>query len=222
MFDKNWNEIIYKNNKQINKYPYDWIVSKVNRYYLKNKNLKKESVIELGSGTGNNLKFLADFGFGEIIGIEGSKQANKHAKKFLIKNKNIKLLNLDFVKLPLKDNKYLLCIDRGSITHNSLTDIQKTISEVYRVIKPGGYFFSSMFSVNHSQSLLSKKYKNHVRSFANSMGVKNGIRASFFKKNEINKLFSNFQIIEFVHEVNINYIDNNLNTAMWNIIAKKN
>ena len=40
-FDKNWDLNIYKKKKQINQYPYDLVVSFVNRYFKKN-TLKKQ------------------------------------------------------------------------------------------------------------------------------------------------------------------------------------
>ena len=35
MFDKSWENEIYKNKKQINKYPFDWVVSSTNRHIKK-------------------------------------------------------------------------------------------------------------------------------------------------------------------------------------------
>ena len=223
MFDKKWNDEIYLRNKQINKYPYDWVVSRVNRYFSKNiKYLKKETALELGSGTGNNLKFLSEFGFGKVEGVEGSIKAVQYASDFLKKIEGIQIFNLDFINLPMEDEKYIFCLDRGSITHNSIPDIEQTLNEVYRVLKPGGYFFSAMFSSNHSQLSYSKKFDNYVLSFADIMGVKDGIKASFFQKKDIYSLFSKFEIVEFIHEMNINFINEKSSTAMWNIVAKKN
>ena len=58
-FDKKWETKIYKQGKQINQYPYDLIVSFVNKYYKRN-NLKSKNkkALDLGCGTGNNLKFI--------------------------------------------------------------------------------------------------------------------------------------------------------------------
>ena len=70
-FDKNWETKIYKQGKQINQYPYDLVVSFVNRYFKKNI-LKKQKSFRPWM-TGNNLKFLCEFGFNKIYGIEGLK-----------------------------------------------------------------------------------------------------------------------------------------------------
>tara|TARA_A100001011_G_scaffold395611_1_gene491131 strand:- start:4657 stop:5328 length:672 start_codon:yes stop_codon:yes gene_type:complete len=221
MFDNNWNDVIYANNKQVNKYPYDWVVSKVNRYFNSYHLLNEESALELGSGTGNNLGFLSEFGFGQVVGIEGSEEATDLAKNFLKQKNNIKFETYDFVSLPIENNSFIFCLDRGSITHNSISDITKTIEEVHRVLKPGGYFFSSIFSKDHYQWSKTKKHKDYTLSFEDIMGVKGGIIASFFEENDIKNLFSKFDIVEFIHEVNTWHHDKNKSTAMWNIIAQK-
>ena len=48
-FDKNWETKIYKQGKQINQYPYDLVVSFVNRYFKKYIKTKKKFF--LGCGT---------------------------------------------------------------------------------------------------------------------------------------------------------------------------
>ena len=96
-FDKKWDLDIYKKKKQINKYPHDKIVTFINKYFSKKKNiLKKLVALDLGCGTGNNMKFLSEFGFGKVIGIDGSISAVKEAKNFLKRNKNCKIMNGDF------------------------------------------------------------------------------------------------------------------------------
>ena len=35
MFDLGWEKLIYQKNKQINKYPFDWVVSSTNKFIKK-------------------------------------------------------------------------------------------------------------------------------------------------------------------------------------------
>ena len=130
-FDINWDLNIYKKNKQINRYPYDKIVSSINRYFNKKKiSVKKLTALDLGCGTGNNTKFLSEYGFRKVIGIDGSKLAIKIAKNFLKKNRNCKLFVSDFKKINFIKESISVCIDRGSITHNSKkyrTDIFRSL-----------------------------------------------------------------------------------------------
>ena len=221
MFDTNWNSKIYKKSRQINKYPFDWVVSSVNALFIsKIKENRKLNAIELGSGTGNNLKFLKEFGFHKIIGIEGSKSANILAKKFLKNNKSYKLISADFINIPFKDNYFDLCLDRGSITHNDIKSIKQTLTEVKRVLKPGGYFLSSIFSKKHSEYLNSKNKSQTLKVFKDEMNVKSGIKASFFNFLELKRIYKDFEILEAIHEQKIDKINLNDNSAMWNIILR--
>ena len=121
-FDINWEEKVYKKKKQINKYPFDWVVSSVSKYISKN---KKNIAVELGCGTGNNLEFLSSHNYSKIIGVDGSKSAINYAKKKLEKNKKIKLIQADFSQTSFKNVD--LFLDRGSITHNKKKSYQKNI-----------------------------------------------------------------------------------------------
>ena len=77
MFDLGWEKLIYQKNKQINKYPFDWVVSSTNKF-IKRSNL---IALDLGSGTGNNINFLCNYGFKKVYAVEGSKTAFEILKK---------------------------------------------------------------------------------------------------------------------------------------------
>ena len=123
-FDSSWEKEVYSKNKQINEYPFEWIVSSSKKYIRKFKNKK---IVELGSGTGNNLLFFNQLGFKEIVGVEGSKSAVKITKAKFKKNKNIKIILEDFTNVTFSNNYFDLCVDRGSITHNNKQDIKNTL-----------------------------------------------------------------------------------------------
>ena len=87
-FDNQWENQIYKKGKQINSYPFDEVVSDVNRMF-RDLNVSNFKSFRSGCGTGNNSKFLLDYGFGNVIGIDGSKSAIKIARdKISIKSAN--------------------------------------------------------------------------------------------------------------------------------------
>ena len=213
-FDKKWESEIYKKGKQINKYPFDIVVSNVNTLFT-NKKVLKLKAIELGCGTGNNLKFFLDFGFKHVTGIDGSKFAIKEAKKFLKKSK-CQLVLKDFNKYNLGLEKYDLILDRGSITHNNSYDIKKIIKKVNLALTKDGYFISHLFSSKHSEF----KKKKSKEAFKESMGIKDSIEASFFDKKKINKFFKDFKIISLRHSLNED-IKKNYKVSFWNIICKK-
>ena len=213
-FDKNWEKLVYKKSLQINQYPFDWIVSST---FNRIKGFNKKKVLELGCGTGNNLRFFRDLNFKEIIGIDGSKTAIELARKN-IKSKKIKLILDDFSKINFKSNYFDLIVDRGSITHNSKREINQIFEKLYKFLKKDGLFFSRMFSSRH--------YGNHTKiknkSFKDEINSKEGLTTSFFNEHEIKKLFSKFKIISLHLEENKSLIpDNRKNSAWWLIISKK-
>jgi ubiquinone/menaquinone biosynthesis C-methylase UbiE len=215
-FDKNWDLDIYKKRKQINKHPYDKIVSSINRYFNKKKSsVKKLTALDLGCGTGNNTKFLCEYGFRKVIGIDGSRSAIKFAKRFLKKNKNCELFVGDFNNLNFIDRSIGACIDRGSITHNSKKNIDSIILEVYRILKRNSIFISCLFSKDHYAY---QKKKNLF--FKKETGAKSGLVTSFFDKNEIKKLFKNFKTEIIIHEINFDIITNK-KSSMWFVVVKK-
>ena len=211
MFDKNWEINIYKKNRQINNYPTEWVVSNTFKYIK-----KKENCLDVGSGTGNNLHFFLEYGFKNIDSIEGSKTACKIQLKKFKKNKKIKIFNIDFNKFKFKKNYYDLILDRGSITHNKLIDIKKTLVKISKSLNENGYFFSVMFSKQSSYAT-----KTNSFAFKKLLKEKKGLRANFFNEPEIKNLLKNFKIINLTLQKNETKLPSKSNMSVWNIVCQK-
>lgn len=222
MFDQSWQDRIYKKKMQINLYPYDTVVSLVNKYFYKKKNYKKNklSCIELGSGTGNNLNFLSNFGFNYLVGIEGSSEAIKLSKKFN-NIRNCKYINSDFTSIPIQKNYFDLCLDRGSVNHNDYKSIQIIFTETNRVLKKGGLLISFFFSKNHTEYKNKSIKRNTFKAFKKETNT-NGLTTTFLNKQELIKIITNskYDIIEVKEEITKDHI-NKKNISMWVIVASK-
>ena len=81
-------------------------------------------------------------------------------KKNLRKIKNIKWIKSQAEKLPIKDNTY----DYYSISYGirNVADINKTLKEAYRVLKPGGRFMCLEFSKIDNE-ILNYIYKQYSK-----------------------------------------------------------
>jgi demethylmenaquinone methyltransferase/2-methoxy-6-polyprenyl-1,4-benzoquinol methylase len=83
-------------------------------------------------------------------------------EKNLKKLKNINWVKAQAEKLPVKDNTY----DYYSISYGirNVTDINKTLREAYRVLKPGGRFMCLEFSTidNEALNFLYKQYSKTI------------------------------------------------------------
>ena len=212
-FDTKWENEIYRKKKQINRYPYDSVVSIVNRIF-RNKNMKNTHALDLGCGTGNNSKFLANYGFEKITAIDGSSSAINLAKK-TIKSKRCKFICADFNNYDFVKMKFDLIIDRGSLTHNSRKNIKNILLKLKETLKDEGYFISYLFSKNHSE------YKNYKlnKSFKKKMNVSRAMTTSFYSKIDLVKLFKHFKIISLNHIIDKNVYNNEV-SAFWYLILK--
>jgi SAM-dependent methyltransferase len=107
------------------------------------------NVLELGCGPGANIPFFKNLGI-NYYSIEGSPTiVNTVWKRFPKYKQNIKVG--DFTKRLPFSVEFDLIIDRGSLTLNNTKDIKKTISLVFRKLKPGGKFIGiDWFSTLHS------------------------------------------------------------------------
>lgn len=222
-FDQNWEDAVYSKTKQINRYPFDWVVSTVNRQFSNEPDPQDLGVLELGCGTGNNLEFLLDYGFGAVHGIDGSPSAIEKAGQLLgAPRERLELILGDFTKLPAAPKTYSLILDRGSVTHNSFEACTCIIAEAYRVLKPGGIIASTLFSHLHSAVKSAQPVgRSCYRAFHSAAGVEDGLVTTFFDESDVRELFAEFELTSLINEVRTEVSGEHAVSAMWLIIAKK-
>lgn len=152
MWNLGWEELHQK--KSWGKYPCEELIRFMISTYKNKKNIK---VLELGCGSGANLFFLSKEGF-KTYGIDGSKTAIFNAKKFLKRENCFAHLTIgDIINLPYQNAFFDCVIDVECLYSNSLSDTKKINTEVIRVLKKGGYFFSKTFSTSFSPKKIQKK-----------------------------------------------------------------
>ncbi len=95
---------------------------------------KKAKIVDLGCNNGDwSLKVGEKIKTDDIHGLDFVQQFVKIAKK-----KGIKAVQGDLTKkLPFKDNTFDVVHSNQTIEH--LIDVDNFITEVYRILKPGGY-----------------------------------------------------------------------------------
>lgn len=200
-----WEKKIYSHGKQHNIFPHTDLVSYVYNYAYPEIKLSSSTakVLEIGSGTGNNLNFFSKLGF-ETYGVDGSKTACDKARQFLDSQASFANIDeCDFASLPYEDNFFDLVVDRAAMYANNFSTITRTVSEVERVLKNNGKFISITFSEKHMYANLkyAKKYENNTYYEYTDGPFQDTGLVHFFSVNEIQKLFSNFKI-DFLYEQN--------------------
>ena len=110
-------------------------------------------LIDVASGTGDSAKLFSkrNSNFSKITCVEPNNKMLEVGEKNLKKLKNINWVKAQAEKLPVKDNTY----DYYSISYGirNVNDINKTLREAYRVLKPGGRFMCLEFSKIDNEAL---------------------------------------------------------------------
>jgi len=136
---RGWNEI-YARGEDSNEEPWTNVVSFVHRFVLKNAT-GPVSFLELGCGSGSNLRFAAGIGM-DCTGIDASKVAVEVCNARLERDGlRADVLHCPFGKLPFPDQSFDCVVDRASLMFADPAILDETIAEVHRVLKPGGHFF---------------------------------------------------------------------------------
>ncbi len=134
--------------------------------YMMNPSYKKK-LIDVASGTGDVAKLFSNSinNSSNILCVDPNKKMITKGKKKLINYKNIKWKLGSAEKLPLKDNSF----DYYTISFGlrNTKNLNKSISEAYRVLKKGGRFFCLEFSKidNSNLDFLYKKYSKIIPFF---------------------------------------------------------
>ena len=119
-------------------------------------------LIDVASGTGDIAKLFSkrNRNIPEITCIEPNDEMFQEGKNNLKNYNNIKWIKAKAESLPVKDNVY----DFYSISYGirNVTDINKTLKEAYRVLKPGGRFMCLEFSKIDNE-ILNFFYKNYSK-----------------------------------------------------------
>ncbi|NQY80252.1 MAG: class I SAM-dependent methyltransferase [Candidatus Caenarcaniphilales bacterium] len=213
------------NKNKLNKYPWDKVVSFVNKNFnLKNKDkIKETKVLELGFGSGVNLWFCAREGF-DCYGIESSPQAVNYACEwFQSEGLKAELRQGYFAPLDYDDNFFDLVIDRGSLTCVSFDDCLSSLNEIYRVLKPGGIFHFNPYSQSHTSFISGvfdeeKRITKIISGSLKSVGF-----LKFYNFEEIQDLIekSNFTVKEIKHIEEKSYSGEKNVHSEWVLILVK-
>jgi len=130
------------------KYPAEAVVRFVARNFYSVRDRSQVRLLDAGCGPGACTWFIAREGF-QVAGIDGSPTAIKQAVDRLSAERLQGDLRVgDYTSLPWGNEFFDGVIENVSFCANLVADWQRATDEVYRVLKPGGSFFTSCFTTN--------------------------------------------------------------------------
>ena len=125
--------------------------------------LPNTKLIDVASGTGDITQLYLNKlnNLGHAVCLEPNDQMLKQGKTKLNDYKNIKWINSQAENIPINDNTF----DYYTISFGirNVSDINLTLKEAFRVLKPGGRFMCLEFSKINNE-LLNFLYKNYSKS----------------------------------------------------------
>ena len=125
--------------------------------------LQNTKLIDVASGTGDIAQLYLNKldNLGRALCLEPNDQMLKQGKTKLKNYKNIKWINAQAENIPINDNTF----DYYTISFGirNVSDINLTLKEAFRVLKPGGRFMCLEFSKINNE-LLNFLYKNYSKS----------------------------------------------------------
>jgi ubiquinone/menaquinone biosynthesis C-methylase UbiE len=129
----------YNYNDEFTKYKIDKKIKEFTNFVNQNINDKKFKIVELGCGTGEYTKLMAEnFPNATIEALDISDGILQIAKKKCKKYKNIKFISTSAYKLPMKkDSTHVVC--GFYFLHH--VDVKKVGNEVSRILKKTGVGF---------------------------------------------------------------------------------
>lgn len=112
---------------------YDRYAAIISKYCGKN-----GRVLDFGSGTWRSPKTIAELGFEEVIGCDFFTDQEIETSKNKLNNVAVKLVKFDGRRLPFPDGYFDTVTSLCVLEH--VLDIESTLRELARVLKPGGVF----------------------------------------------------------------------------------
>ena len=155
-------------------------------------------LIDVASGTGDIAKLFSkkNNNSSEITCVEPNNGMFEEGKKNLRTFKNIKWIKANAEKLPFNDDTF----DFYTISYGirNVTDINQTLNEAFRVLKPGGRFMCLEFSKidNEMLNFFYKKYSKTIPLIGKYIvGVSQPYE---YLINSIDKFYNQNQLLELI------------------------
>lgn len=134
-------------------------------------------ILDAGCGTGRTVRNLLHWG-AEVTATDLSEEMVKIIK---MKFSKVEAIQSDIEELPFEDDTFDAAYSMLVIVH--LKDLDRAFDEIYRVLKPGGYFILSNINQRKPPVLTTKKSEEIIIESYYHMPqhVIDALEASFFK-----------------------------------------
>ena len=166
---------------------------------LRWKEVKKQTVLDIGCGRGRHSLFLAEMGFDVTatdISPEGIEQLRQEAKKRKLEGK-IKTVVCDMLELPFQNDSFDGVLGFLAITHTDYAGLKKVITKITDMLKKSGRLYVTFNSKNSPGFHFKSNVKIDKYTIIKTHGLEKGIPHTYLEHDDIVKLLANYKILKF-------------------------
>jgi SAM-dependent methyltransferase len=188
---ENWNEV-YQDRPYVLKTPYEGVIEFLNLI----RGMGMRDVLDLGCGDGRHLIHLTKEGFA-ATGMDYSLWGTQKSKEWLDKEGlSTELVCAEAAYLPWQAEHFDAVMSIQVIHHQRMAALRLSFSEVWRVLRPGGYFYAVVphFPPEDWKDSHYEEMEEHT--FVPTDGFEKGIPHHFFTEEELASELSGFEILE--------------------------
>jgi len=201
-----------------NRYPHEYLV-KFSSFIEQAKYISSLSALDIGFGCHSNLKMCYEMGY-DIYGIEVSGEALRKTSQ-TFEDMGIKFTGKLFnsPEIPFEDNKFSLVYSQQAIYYN--LDLEKVISEIKRVLVPGGAIYITFFTPKHWYFRHSEKVNDTLVKWSDAfptLALRGLILRYFSSKQELREIFNEFKYLR-VDDFNTNMLG--VDFSLWIVTGFK-
>lgn len=157
-----------------------------NRVYLFLKNKKSKTILDIGCGGGRDSVFFAKKGY-QVISMDIFADAFQRTK---LKTAGIKFIKKDVKKINFKPDTFDVIYAHLSLHYFDDKTTDRIISNLYKILKPGGYIFIKCKSIRDPLFGKGKKIEENYYNF--------GHKRHFFTKDYMTEKLKIFKIIRLL------------------------
>ena len=193
-----WEEL-HKEIRHQPKYPSEEVIRFVKRHFK-----EKAKILDDGCGAGRHVVYLAKEGY-EPSGIDISNTGVKCTKLRLHEagfDYDANIVAASCESLPFENDEFDGVISYGVFYYLHLEEIEKSVNEIYRVLKKGGKTLVILrsiedyrFNPNTVNELKPHECVIDEKDETRSAFKENGMHMQFFDRDEVKKLFGKFKSV---------------------------